>query len=155
MRKFGTNDCKFTAMITRAKTTGWAFLLFFSIGQSTATAQDTWTIHADTIDPAHYFGVTVANGMIGLVSSSGPFRAKDIVLNGAFDLYGRGRVSNILKTFNFVNLNLDIDGNRIGNFSQVSRLRQVLDMKNACLTTTFDYQDNATVSYTWYVLRLL
>src|SRR3984957_13469879 len=155
MRKFGTNDCKFTAMITRAKTTGWAFLLFFSIGQSTATAQDPWTIHADTIDPAHYFGVTVANGMIGLVSSSGPFRAKDIVLNGAFDLYGRGRVSNILKTFNFVNLNLDIDGNRIGNFSQVSRLRQVLDMKNACLTTTFDYQDKATVSYTWYVLRQL
>src|SRR5579863_1203785 len=84
---------------------------------------DTWTVHADSIDPAHYFGVTVANGMIGLVSSADPFRAKDIVLNGAFDLYGRGRVSNILKTFNFINLNLDIDGNRISKFSQVSRLR--------------------------------
>jgi protein-glucosylgalactosylhydroxylysine glucosidase len=118
-------------------------------------AQDTWTIHADSIDPAHYFGVTVANGMIGLVSSADPFRAKDIVLNGAFDLYGRGRVSNILKTFNFINLNLDIDGNRIGKFSQVSHLHQILDMKNACLTTTFDYQDKATVSYTWYSLRQL
>jgi hypothetical protein len=64
---------------------------------------DTWTIRADSIDPAHYFGVTVANGMIGIVSSADPFRAKDIVLQGAFDLYGRGRVSNILKTFNFVN----------------------------------------------------
>jgi protein-glucosylgalactosylhydroxylysine glucosidase len=116
---------------------------------------DTWTIHADSIDPAHYFGVTVANGMIGLVSSADPFRAKDIVLNGAFDLYGRGRVSNILKTFNFINLNLDIDGNRIGSFSQVTHLHQVLDMKNACLTTTFDYQDKATVSYSWYSLRQL
>ncbi|MES1249427.1 MAG: hypothetical protein ABUL46_02015, partial [Chitinophaga rupis] len=71
-----------------------------------------WIIRADTIDPANYYGVTVANGMIGLVSSAEPFKVKDIVLNGAFDLYGRGRVSNILKTFNFVNLYLDIDGQR-------------------------------------------
>jgi trehalose/maltose hydrolase-like predicted phosphorylase len=143
-------------MIIRAKRFGWTFLLILlSIAQSPAKAQDTWTIHADSINPAHYFGVTVANGMIGLISSADPFRAKDIVLNGAFDLYGRGRVSNILKTFNFINLNLDIDGNRIANFNQVSRLHQVLDMKNACLTTTFDYQEKATVSYTWYSLRQL
>ena len=143
-------------MTTRNTTLSWAFLLIFiTICQSPIMAQDTWTIRADSINPAHYFGVTVANGMIGLVSSADPFRAKDIVLNGAFDLYGRGRVSNILKTFNFINLNLDIDGNRIGNFNQVSRLHQVLDMKNACLTTTFDYQDKATVSYTWYSLRQL
>jgi trehalose/maltose hydrolase-like predicted phosphorylase len=119
------------------------------------TPTSTWTIRADTIDPAHYFGVTVANGMIGLVSSPNPFKAKDVVLNGAFDLYGRGRVSNILKTFNFVNLYLDIDGNRIDNASQVSRLHQTLDMKNACLSTTFDYADKASVSYTWYALRQL
>src|SRR5580692_13036293 len=117
------------------------FLAILSLSCLSTMAQDTWTIHADSINPAHYFGVTVANGMIGLISSADPFRAKDIVLNGAFDLYGRGRVSNILKTFNFINLNLDIDGNRISKFSQVSRLRQVLDMKNACLTTTFNYQD--------------
>src|SRR5579871_5572821 len=103
------------------------------------SAGDTWTITADTINPANYFGVTVANGMVGLVSSTDPFKAKDVVLNGAFDLYGRGRVSNILKTFNFVNLYLDIDGRRIDNFKQVTHLRQTLDMKRACLTTTFDY----------------
>jgi trehalose/maltose hydrolase-like predicted phosphorylase len=131
-------------------------LAIAAIGQAPVPAPtDTWTIHADSIDPAHYFGVTVANGMIGLVSSAEPFRVKDIVLNGAFDLYGRGRVSNILKTFNFVNLDLDIDGNRIGNFNQVSHFHQVLDMKHACLTSTFDYQDKATVSYTWYSLRQL
>lgn len=122
---------------------------------STFTVASNWTIRADTIDPANYYGVTVANGMVGLVSSPEPFRAKDIVLNGAFDLYGRGRVSNILKTFNFVNLYLDIDGRRIDNFKQVARLRQTLDMKRACLTTTFDYEDKASVSYTWYSLRQL
>jgi len=116
---------------------------------------DTWTIRADSIDPANYYGVTVANGMIGLVSSPEPFKAKDIVLNGAFDLYGRGRVSNILKTFNFVNMYLDIDGERISNFSQVSHLQQVLDMRHANLTTSFDYRNKASVSYTWYALRNL
>jgi protein-glucosylgalactosylhydroxylysine glucosidase len=122
---------------------------------SSHPSYDTWTIHADTIDPSNYYGVTVANGMIGLISSSDPFRAKDVVLNGAFDLYGRGRVSNILKTFNFVNLYLDIDGARIDNFRQVSHLQQSLDMKRACLTTRFDYGDKASVSYTWYSLRQL
>jgi len=121
----------------------------------TAAQSDTWTIRADTIDPNHYFGVTVANGMIGLVSSPEPFSAKDVVLNGAFDLYGRGRVSNILKTFNFVNMYLDIDGQRIENFNQTSRYHQTLDMKHACLTTSFDYKDKASITYTWYSLRNL
>jgi trehalose/maltose hydrolase-like predicted phosphorylase len=120
-----------------------------------ATPGDTWTINAENIDPANYYGITVANGMIGLVSSTEPFKAKDIVLNGAFDLYGRGRVSNILKTFNFINLYLDIDGRRIENFGQVSHLRQSLNMKRAALTTQFDYAGKATVSYTWYSLRQL
>ncbi|HEY6900749.1 MAG TPA: glycoside hydrolase family 65 protein [Puia sp.] len=115
----------------------------------------TWLVRADSIDPSNYYGVTVANGMIGLVSSPDPFKAKDVVLNGAFDLYGRGRVSNILKTFNFVNLYLDIDGRRIESNKQVTHLQQTLDMKRACLTTTFEYQDKATVSYTWYSLRQL
>jgi trehalose/maltose hydrolase-like predicted phosphorylase len=123
--------------------------------QSPTPPLDTWTIRTDTIDPAHYAGVTVANGMIGLVSSAEPFKAKDVVLNGAFDLYGRGRVSNILKTFNFVNLYLDIDGQRIDNISRLSHIQQTLDMRHASLTTRFDYSDKATISYTWYSLRHL
>jgi len=91
---------------------------------TTLAQTDTWTIHTDTIDPAHYAGITVANGMIGLVSSPEPFKAKDIVLNGAFDLYGRGRVSNILKTFNFVNLYLD---GRRTRFGKVFGVRLNLD----------------------------
>lgn len=132
----------------------WLIASFPALSQSDTTS-DTWTIRANTIDPSNYYGVTVANGMIGLVSSPEPFRAKDVVLNGAFDLYGRGRVSNILKTFNFVNMYLDIDGQRIESFRQVSNYRQTLDMKHACLTTRFDYKDKATVTYTWYSLRQL
>ena len=68
------------------------------------TTNDAWHIVADNIDPANYHGITVANGMIGLVSSPEPMKVKDVVLNGAYDNYGRGRVSNILKGFNFMNM---------------------------------------------------
>jgi trehalose/maltose hydrolase-like predicted phosphorylase len=118
-------------------------------------SQDTWTIKASSVNPSNYYGETVANGMIGIVSSPEPFKVKDVVLNGAFDLYGRGRVSNILKTFNFVNMYLEVDGARIENFMQVQNVQQVLDMKHASMTTTFNYGDKATVSYTHYSLRHL
>jgi trehalose/maltose hydrolase-like predicted phosphorylase len=133
------------------------FLLscFFALLISSSSAQDTWTIKASSINPSNYFGETVANGMIGIVSSPEPFKVKDIVLNGAFDLYGRGRVSNILKTFNFVNMYLEVDGARIESFAQVQNVQQVLDMKHANMTTTFTYGDKATVSYTHYSLRHL
>lgn len=119
------------------------------------TNTDVWTIKATNIDPYNYYGVTVANGMVGIVSSTQPFKVKDIVLNGAFDLYGRGRVSNILKTFNFLNMYLEVDGARIENFNQVQHFTQVLDMKHANLANSFDYGDKASVSYTYYSLRHL
>src|SRR5665811_1108229 len=72
-------------------------------------AQDPWKITTTNIDPAHYYGNTVANGMIGIVSSPEPLKIKDVVLAGAYDLYGRGRVSNFLRSFNLLNSYLEID----------------------------------------------
>jgi len=126
-------------------------LLFFSC---VCLAQDAWKIKADKIDPTNYYGVTVANGMIGVVSSPEPFKVKDVVLAGAYDLYGRGRVSNFLKSFNLLNMYLEIDGKRIDGRSAVN-MQQELDMKKASFTTTFDHSDKASVSYTYYSLRHL
>ena len=119
-------------------------------------AQDNreWIIGANTIDPNNYFGVTVANGMIGLVSSPEPMKVKDVVLNGAFDLYGRGRVDNILKGFNFVNMNLDVDNQRVGA-KNISSLHQYLDMQQAVFVTEFDFQDKVHVKYSLAALRHL
>jgi trehalose/maltose hydrolase-like predicted phosphorylase len=117
-------------------------------------AQDEWLIKADKIDPANYYGITVANGMIGIVSSPEPFKVKNVVLAGAYDLYGRGRVSNFLNSFNLLNMYLEIDGKRI-DASNISNLKQELDMKHAAFTTTFDYGDAASVKYTYYSLRQL
>ncbi len=130
------------------------FILFLSLSDLIVLGQDPWKISAQNIDPNHYYGVTVANGMIGIVSSPEPFKVKDVVLAGAYDLYGRGRVSNFLKSFNLLNMNLDIDGKRI-NASAVSNMKQELDMKGASFTTTFDYGEKATVTYTYYSLRHL
>ncbi|PWK28595.1 trehalose/maltose hydrolase-like predicted phosphorylase [Arcicella aurantiaca] len=117
-------------------------------------AQDPWLVTADKINPNNYYGVTVANGMIGIVSSPEPLKVKDVVLNGAFDTYGRGRVSNILKTFEFANMDLEVDGRRLGR-ADISNYKQVLDMKNAILTTTFDYSDKVAVKYSIMALRHL
>lgn len=92
--------------------------------------------------------------MIGVVSSPEPFKVKDVVLAGAYDLYGRGRVSNFLRSFNLLNMNLDIDGQRIDKRG-TKNMKQQLDMQHANFTASFDYGDKASVSYTYYSLRQL
>jgi trehalose/maltose hydrolase-like predicted phosphorylase len=92
--------------------------------------------------------------MIGIVSSPEPFKVKDVVLAGAYDLYGRGRVSNFLKSFNLLNMYLEVDGKRI-DAKSAANMQQVLDMQKASFTTSFDYGDKASVSYTYYSLRQL
>src|SRR5580704_10743017 len=117
-------------------------------------AQDQWVIKADKIDPANYYGITVANGMIGIVSSPEPFKVKNVVLAGAYDLYGRGRVSNFLNSFNLLNMYMQINGHEIDN-SNIQNFKQELDMQHAAFTATFDYGDEASVKYTYYSLRQL
>src|SRR5215475_13492323 len=115
-----------------------AVILSLSIHYS--FSQDPWIIKADKIDPVHYYGITTANGMIGIVSSPEPFKVKDVVLAGAYDLYGRGRVSNFLRSFNLLNMYLDINGKRV-EAKDISNMRQELDMQHAGFTTSFDYGD--------------
>jgi protein-glucosylgalactosylhydroxylysine glucosidase len=121
---------------------------------SSAQTINPWKITATNFDPSNYYGITVANGMIGVVSSPEPFKVKEVVLAGAYDLYGRGRVSNFLKSFNLLNSYLEIDGKRI-DAKSASNMKQELDMQHASFTTTFDYADKATVTYTYYSLRHL
>lgn len=127
---------------------------FFLFQVSVFFAQSAWQVTAKNIDPNNYYGVTVANGMIGIVSSPTPLKVNDVVLNGAYDYYQRGRVSNILKGFNHLNINLDVDGNRIGP-KQITNYQQSLDMQKAILTTTFDIGDKATVKSEMMALRHL
>ncbi len=126
-------------------------LMVIGYGQGQSPA---WTIESAPINPKNYFGVTVANGMIGLVSSPEPMKVNDVVLNGVYDYYQRGRVSNILKTFNHANMNLEVDGIRIGQ-RDINNYKQVLDMRKAALNTTFDVGDKVSVKHTMMALRHL
>lgn len=92
--------------------------------------------------------------MIGIVSAPEPFKVKEVVLAGAYDRYGRGRVSNFLRSFNLLNMRMEIDGAGLG-INNVSNFQQELDMRNAAFTASFDYGDKAHVEYTYYALRQL
>lgn len=104
----------------------------------TATQNDSlWTIKADQIDPNNYFGAMVGNGMIGLVSDAKPMHLKEVILNGVYDRYQRGRVSNILQGFNPFNIDLAVNGQHI-QVENLQNYNQALDMKTATLRTTFE-----------------
>ena len=119
-----------------------------------ALAQDEWVIRAGKPDPSKYYGITVANGMIGIVSAPEPFKVKDVVLAGAYDTYGRGRVSNFLRSFNLLNMTLDIDGKRVDGNS-VQQFTQELNMRSGAFRGSFDMGDKASIEYTYYALRHL
>ena len=113
-----------------------------------------WHIVADDIDPNNYYGVTVANGMVGMISSPDPLKVKDVVLNGVYDYYQRGRVSNILKTFSHMNMHLEVDKRRIDR-KQISGYAQTLDMQNAELITSFNVPKKVAVKHRLMSLRNL
>ncbi len=133
-----------------------SLIFFCCLSTKTLYAQpiDAWKITATEIDPSNYYGVTVANGMIGIVSSAEPFKVKDVVLAGAYDQYGRGRVSNFIRSFNLLNMNLDIDGARLTG-KNTSNMKQELDMQKASFSASFNYGDKADIHYSYYSLRHL
>src|ERR1700743_1045308 len=103
-----------------------AIILFCGI----AKAQDPWIIKADKVDPANYYGVTVANGMLGIVSSPNALEVKNVVLAGVYDTYGRGRVSNFIASFNLLNAYITFNGDD-WDPSLASNIHQELDMQHA------------------------
>lgn len=115
---------------------------------------DPWVIKADKIDPSNYFGITVANGQIGIVSSPQPLKVQDVVLAGAYDQYGRGRVSNFLRSFNLLNMRLNVGGVDVDP-KNISGFHQELDMRHAVFNGGFKLADKATVNYSYYALRQL
>jgi protein-glucosylgalactosylhydroxylysine glucosidase len=129
-------------------------LFLASVSLTKVTAQDPWNITAQNFNPNNYYGITVANGIIGLVSSPEPMKVKEFVLNGAFDTYGRGRVSNILKTFESANMDLDVNGRRLGT-KDLSNFTQTLDMKQAQFKTSFNYGSVLKVTQNMMALRHL
>ncbi len=132
------------------------FVLTMSIhlANSQSRQSEEWSITPDKIDKNDYYGITLANGIIGLVSSPAPLKIQEVILNGVYDQYKRGRVSNILQTFSHLNMDLIVD--HVGlNEENIQGFTQSLDMKEAKLVTTFDYSDKVSVRQEVMALRNL
>jgi len=117
-------------------------------------ASDGWNISVSELDANNYYGVTLGNGQLGLVTSPNPLKVSRIVLGGVYDIYGRGRVSNFIQGINMLDVDLKIDGEPV-TFGAVSDYSQNLDMFDGLFSGRFDYSDKASVVYTYTALRHL
>ena len=101
-----------------------------------------WQIEANRINPNNYFGAMTANGMIGLIGDAQPLHIKEVILNGVYDRYQRGRVSNILQGFNSFNIDIAVDNHLLGK-ENINEYHQSLNMKQATLRTHFESKEVA------------
>ena len=116
-------------------------------------AGEEWSLSASDFSSKNYYGVTSANGMIGLVSSPEPFSIKETVLAGVYDHFGRGRVNNFLPNICPIDLEVHLDGSRIKKSNSTDYV-QSLDMQNGEFTGSL-VNRGAKVSYRYCALRHL
>lgn len=109
-----------------------------------------WHITASNNTP--YSGISLANGRIGLMPSSYPFKVESVYLNSVYDRESELGVSRLLKGINFGSLEMVIDTDTIGE-EDISGWQQRLNMKEASLTTSFIVKGKAEIEYTIYALR--
>ena len=128
--------------------------VLFSAAAYATCAQDPWKISVTDIEPTEYYGVTVANGQMGLLSSPEPLHTSRAILGGLYDIYGRGRVSNFVHAVKMLDVELKIDGTRLKR-DNITDYTQTLDMAQAMFTGSFDYGEVAHVDYEYMALRHL
>lgn len=117
------------------------------------TSPEEWTLKAENFVDQKYYGVTTANGMIGLISSPEPFKVGETVLAGVYDYFGRGRVLNFLPNISPLNLEVKLGGTKL-NKRNVSSYSQTVDMKNGEFVGEMDFNGSHVV-YRYCALRNL
>ncbi|MGL5938441.1 MAG: glycoside hydrolase family 65 protein [Phocaeicola sp.] len=136
------------------KTKVTSLFLFFALIVCKVMAQDPWIISTKNPSPLDYYGITSANGVLGIVSSPEPLKIKEVILAGTYDMYGRGRVSNFLPSYNLLNLEIWVGSEKI-NARNISNMEQSFDMKYGMFHASFDYKDLLRVEYSYCALRHL
>lgn len=131
----------------------WVSLSLISLAgttQSPSTDKSTWEITVNS--PENYIGIALSNGRIGMLTSPELFKASSIILNNVYDKESEYGVSKILKGINFAELQMTIDGDVV-DAKSVTEWKQVLNMKEAFLETSFRFKNKATISYRIYAIR--
>ena len=132
----------------------FGFMLLLNSNIQPVSAQNVenspWQITAT--DTTNYAGIAMANGRIGLLPSLKPFTVSSIILNNVFDKGSERGVSRIMRGLNFACLDMTIDGDKIDK-SNISQWKQILNMKEGSMTTSFCFKKKAKISYTLFALR--
>ena len=132
----------------------FSFFFFILCITNYLYSQDPWKLSVNNPDHNNYYGETVANGVIGIISSPEPLKVKEVILAGVYDTYKRGRVSNFIPNYNLLNLNLSLNGESVYQWN-ITNFRQELDMHNGTFSGSFEYKDFASITYSYYALRHL
>lgn len=133
------------------------FILTLSMSVLQAQENEGWEIEANSRE--NYHSIALANGMIGILPSDQPLKVNEVILNGVWDIYGRGEVSNIVQGINFINLDIGIEASNdikwVTDQPEVKDWKQLLNMKEAKLTTSFTFEDVIEVENEILALRHL
>lgn len=127
-------------------------LLLLSLISLHATAQDPWTVRAIAIDTAHYYGATVANGMLGITSSTTPLHTGAVILYGAYDGDPHSTIPRLFDNVHCFDLDLAIDGVPC-DLHHIADRRQELDMRQATFRDHFTLPGKATIDSRTMALR--
>lgn len=128
------------------------FVALLNIGLVNSQDNEDWLVRATSKN--NYNGVTLSNGRIGLVSGEKLFSVSDIIVNGVYDKESEVGVSRIIRGPVFTNMNIRIDGQTVSE-KNISGWSQVLNMKEATLTTSVNVGSTAHIDYTIMALRNL
>ena len=117
------------------------------------TSSEDWILRAENVNKGQYYGVTSANGVVGIVSARDPFTAKEVVLAGVYDHFGRGRVNNFLPNINPLHLNFKFNNEKFDR-KNITNYTQTLDMRTGEFVGSLEYQ-GTKMTYRYCALRQL
>ena len=117
-------------------------------------AQDAWVIHVDNPLEGDYYGITSANGQIGLVSSREPMRVDKVVVGGLYDLYGSVKGNNYFPNINPLDIELEVNGVRV-NSKRINHYHQQMNLRTGTFSGSYDYEDILRVRYSTRAQRHL
>lgn len=105
---------------------------------------DQWHLTANSRE--NYNGVSMANGQFGIVTDDTPLRHKEVILGGVYEASPENGISRIVRGIEFLNLRLKINNKEVTG-QNISNWQQTIDMKQGISTTSFSFQDLASIDY--------
>lgn len=119
-----------------------------------AREPDPWLLTVENPDADNYYGISVANGQMGILSSPEPLKTGKLVLGGVYDVSGRARINQFMPALKMLDIDMRIDGRAV-NRRSVKDFTQTLDMRHACFKGSFTMTGRANVEYSYMALRNL